>query len=154
MQIAIPFNSLDSEKIYFTNRTDNTVVPGGGFYRIIYADEHVSLIGLPITISMSSLQYPNKDNNDYKFDVFCEELQKKVMAGMTLIMQTWKKSFNKFSDLPMTFGPTVSVVKQAAQKALLMRNQKYDNNMNFIFKCSGLYDTEQEIGITYRLFAI
>ena len=46
MQIAIPIDDFQEEKVLFCNKTENTVINGGGFYRVIYCDQDVTMLGV------------------------------------------------------------------------------------------------------------
>ena len=52
MQIAIPIDDFQEDKVFFCNKTENTVINGGGFYRVMYCDQDVTMLGVHITFSV------------------------------------------------------------------------------------------------------
>ena len=44
MQIAIPIDDFQEDKVFFCNKTENTVINGGGFYRVMYCDQDVTML--------------------------------------------------------------------------------------------------------------
>ena len=52
MQIAIPIEKFQEDKVFFCNKTENTVINGGGFYRVMYCDRDVTMLGVHITFTV------------------------------------------------------------------------------------------------------
>lgn len=149
MQVAIPFQSFETQNIYISPRTENTVVAGGGFYRVMYCGREGTILGIPVLISVV---VPATDSSGLQssYESACEDTLDKITFIMNSIYQLWKHGRDDGKSFSEGKNSCVNLIKQAVQKAFDIKLPKNNIQYNFLFKCSGIYDTHNEAGITYR----
>ena len=149
MQATIPFENFQSSNIYVSQRTENTVVAGGGFYRVMYCSQEGTLLGIPILIS---IDVPATDSSGLQssYEKACEDTLDKITFLMNSIYKIWKHGRNSNKSFVIGKASCVNLIKQAVQKAFDVKLPKQNVQYRFLFKCSGIFDTHNEVGITYR----
>lgn len=149
MQVAIPLQNFNSANVHISQRTENTVVTGGGFYRVMYCSPEGTILGIPILLSINVNASDSKSLQE-SYEKACEDTFEKLSYLMTSIYNVW--NYGKNNDKQFVVGRTLTInlIKQAVQKAFDVKLPKQDIQYNFLFKCSGVFDTHNEVGITYR----
>lgn len=174
MQISIPIDDFSSDKVLFCNRTENTVISGGGFYRVMYCDKDVTMLGVHITFSVDMTM---EDSSSTRLDVR-EALSKITPRVMDVVGDLSSSIHSKwrgcYVDKPIAYPVTSHSVEPAILKALLQaRNEisarterddakssngsKLHGNvikMPFVFKCAGVFDTDDDAGVSFRLNSV
>lgn len=150
MQIAIPIKSYNLENVFFSYRTENTVVSGGGFYRAMYCDGNITIVGIPIKLALS-INSQGSQTIEKIFEQYCVDLHEQIHSLINNIYSIWQSTQIKDYKLPLSYGHTTTLVRQAVQRALSTKS-KNEGDLTFIFKCSGVFDTNEEAGVTYRLY--
>jgi hypothetical protein len=149
MQVAIPLQSFDTSNIFIGQRTENTVVAGGGFYRVMYCSPECSILGVPIIISIK-VGATNSSSLQESYENACEDTFTQVSTLLNTIYDAWNQGRRENKSFSVGQTNCVNLVKQAVQKAFDVKLPKHDVQYNFLFKCSGVFDTRNEAGITYR----
>ena len=149
MQVAIPFHNFESSNVYISQRTENTVVAGGGFYRVMYCGSEGTVLGIPILIT---IDVPATDSSGLQssYETACDDTLDKITFLMNSIYEVWKHGRDDGKSFSVGKTSCVNLIKQAVQKAFDVKLPKNNVQYNFLFKCSGVYDTHNEVGITYR----
>lgn len=197
MQIIIPYEKYNHEKILFCNRTDNTVITGGGFYRLMYCTKDITILGIQILFDVlfdneedldiiknknnlrdfnenytNSYTQPHSTNTQNTLllnqsyvnliQSLCEKTTKNLNELLKNIYINWCFHTNthnkKLSHQTLNFNVEPIVIKALEQyKKYLIQQGNYiqksnlNKNLSFVFKCSGVYDTEHEVGLSFRL---
>jgi hypothetical protein len=164
MQFVIPINEFNDRCIHFNHRTENTVVSGGGFHKTLYCTSHATLIGIPVSFSVKlndsddsfthvSSTSGSKNNHTSGLYSECEEAVLTIVISLlNRIHKAW--SCSTAHKRPLSLGPTISLVRQAISRAFERYEPTPGSTYHFVFKCSGLFDTEHDSGITFRLLAV
>jgi hypothetical protein len=168
MQIAIPIDEFQKDKVFFCNKTENTVINGGGFYRVMYCDKDVTMLGVHITFSVDMTI---EDGPSSRLDV--REALVQIAPSVIEIIDGFTQTIHEkwttvHGDKPNTYPITPHSVEPAILKALLrVRNEMTSNGINartnrcknvikmpFVFKCAGVFDTDNDAGVSFRLNSV
>ena len=245
MQLVIPYHTFDKDNVFFGQRTNNTVLEGSSFYRILYSDESVIMNGIYILLDIQLNHYspsartidtndmrmnksivlsddedgtdtviePNDEPNeviepvesrestepaDIISDISGSNKEDKYSSETTITTSTPSEMettddfvsvrssrHNKRLEVircindatetvtelvfhitnviyhqlmitipaakPLNASSIISMVKQSVSRALETGRYVDKPKIAFIFKCSGVYETETDIGITCKL---
>lgn len=157
MQISVPFEKFNTDNILFCNRSENTVINGGGFYRTMYCDKDITMLGVHITFDVDM----TLDDHYAKLDVR-EALSKISPRVLDIVTHIARDIHSKWESVygakQMSYPATSHSVEPAILKALLhVRNTIPSSTtikMPFVFKCAGVYDTEYDAGVSFRLNSV
>ena len=137
MILYVEVNEIISNNIYFSDIIKNTVIENGKFIRLIYSSSSVILngiyINIPFIINKSSC-------NKYYFN-FCDinDCKKNLLNIENLILNKYNTQKNKIYKL----------AQQLDQNTIKLFN--YVENYNkIILKISGLWEDENNYGLTYK----
>lgn len=159
MQLVIPIENFNINNVFFNNPIPNTVLDGSLFVRVIYSDEFITFNGIYLGIrwkfNSSSFILFNSDNSDELLDLdndtkdFINE--EKDINDLLVIEE---KILNKFNIKNKT---KVLQVPEQIKNIFNNLKKKYsqDNpnlkNLSFIFKCSGIWITDNSYGLTFKI---
>lgn len=154
MQLTIHIKDFDNNNIYFCNKTENTVISGGSFYRLMYCTKDFSMLGIHVLfdteVSLGTTTY------QYTFKEIISKISEKVLSVILMITaqihNKWLLDIDSKNSKPLN-PITVYNIEQSVSKAVdTYKNQlKKGVKIPFILKCSGIYETEFETGISFRL---
>lgn len=167
MQIAISSDDFCVDKVFFCNRTENTVISGGGFYRVMYCDDDITMLGVHILFSVDMTV---EDGPSSRLDVreALAKITPKVMEAISdftaSVHRKWTAIYGEKSN---SYPVTAHTVEPAILKALIHARNSISSNasdapkprenvikMPFVFKCAGVFDTEQDAGVSFRLNSV
>ena len=142
MYISIPLESFKKEYLYFSEGVKNNIMEDSKFYRISYSNEYISLKTLIFELNLS-FHEPTKHNIFNNHSMYLEKTQsnEKVISQIIEIERQILQLFFTGSKRP----------KFSIRNLLSGEKIKIDNPQNIHIKISGIWETEKEYGITYRL---
>lgn len=120
MNLALDYNNYNVNNVFFYEPVKNTVMEDSKFIRIIYSDELIILNGLYLKIK----RHENVD---------------KLLKNIELFEKT---VLNKYNNNKIK----TTKIKEQLQY-LIKKNAKNDI---FTLKISGIWETEQMIGVTFK----
>lgn len=148
MNIILDINTLDKNNIFFNNPIKNTVLDNNNseFIKIIYSNSDIIINGIYLKLN---LIYNNVIENGNKFIyVFNIEKNKEAINKINFleneILLKYNKNFNRILLLKELFA------KGAIR---IYSDYKIKNKMLFL-KISGLWKTNNDIGLTYKIYDI
>jgi hypothetical protein len=159
MNITLDISNFQLGYLYFLNPKQN-IIMDGTFSKIIYSNEYLSLnsiyLHLPLEIqSIDRTMSKNiaKFSNDSVKNTF---LIQELVKIENRIIEYYKQTHpNKQGKTPLT-----SLSKQLSFGALRLYKDfsmnAYDkkNSLQFILKISGIWESQHEIGITYKIMEV
>jgi hypothetical protein len=154
MQISIPIQQYNIDNVCFCNRTDNTVINGGEFYRLMYCNENVSMLGVHLLFEVD-VSLGSSHEYDIK-DVTNKINEKTLSVVSTIVNQIHKKWLNEFNfdkTYPNCNSITLYNIEQTVIKSIETYKSQFKKGVKipFILKCSGIYVSDYETGISFRL---
>ena len=157
MQLLIPLKSYDNNNVVFCNKTDNIVIPGGNFYKLMYCTKNVSMLGVHILFEIDISSATANANANYKYNnkEITNKINEKVFSVVSMIVSKihnqWIKDYDKYDQ---QINPiTLYSIEQAVSKAIetYKTHIKQGVKIPFVLKCSGIYETDCDSGVSFRL---
>lgn len=154
MQLSIPIQQYNVDDVFFCNRTDNTVINGGEFYRLMYCTKDVSMLGVhlffEVDVSLGS-------SYDYDIKDITTKISEKTLSVVSTIVnqihKKWLADFPLVKTHPNCNPITMYNIEQAVVKAIDTYKSQFKKGVKipFVLKCSGIYVSDYESGISFRL---
>lgn len=145
MNIVLTTNQYNTEYVYFLEPIRNNIINNGNFIRIVYSNSIVSLNGIYIYIN---LNYTNieKYYNKFKcvFDINIP-VHQTFIEEIKLIEYELLKKYN--SNKKQQY----KIYEQFKSGNIKVFTNNVDQiSTNFLLKIAGIWETEQEYGVTYK----
>jgi len=153
MNICETIHNFDINNIFYLDPIKNTVIDNSNFIRILYSNELLTLNGVYILLNFNNINIINNNNrikycinisDNTKIINFIKNLEKDILDN-SIIKN--KIQSNKLSDLLMN-----GYIKNIN---IPFNETKLNNSNNkFLLKISGIWETETEYGLTYKILDI
>ena len=148
MYITIPIDKINQSGFFYNTPIINTMINDGLFIRLIYSDEHFTTLGINVSFDIrlnnifrSYGKYKCNFDNSINSDII-----EKLYKLEALILSNHNSSKTRVSKLYET-------IKSGRMIIMNHLEQNYNSNM-FILKIYGLWETETEIGLTYKIIGV
>lgn len=152
MNIALNIDDFHLNHIYFNEPIENTIIEDSKFIKLIYSNDDVVLNGLFLFLDIKPIQkevYFKKIKYYFELNNNMQKLNK-IFEIEESILQLYNKNKNK-----------KMIIKDVLKSGILklfpnyedeIQNNKVVNDINnFILKISGIWENNDEIGITYKI---
>lgn len=154
MHIVIPINNVDTNNIFFMEKTKNNILNGGEFYRILYSTKDVTLNGLLLLINFKITNYENYFNK-----IKCHLDPNKNSKNIELIKQLENNLLSNYFELNK-FQKDLQITQQLDSYSIKLINdyEKYNLNnrcydINVVLKISGVWTNGNKCGVTFRFYS-
>ncbi len=147
MNVITTLNQFSLDHIYFQESIKNTVMDNSDFIRIIYSNPLFMLNGIYLQINFDIIQI-EKFFNKYKC-LFNIEDNKEVIEKICLIEKYILEKVNIKNK-----KPHYCIMKQLMSGFIKIFVENPEKHSNYILKISGVWDSEEEYGITYKFIDI
>jgi hypothetical protein len=145
MNIAMPLSSYHPRNVFLCDPVPNTVMADSTFTRILYSDPDITLVGLHLQLCVDGArdeQYYQKTRT--VFDVsanagvisFVERIETNILDMVDID----KKRVTKLSD-QLRHG----ILRSATHASW------NSTGPNFVLKVTGIWETDNEYGVTYKV---
>ena len=143
MILAKDIEQYNSEYLYFTNATKNSVMKNGNFIKILYFTPLFRLNGIYLKINIANYLNTESYRNDYIFNPFLhQELIEKIKNIEIDILQKMN-ILNKVPEYNLHSRLMSGNIKIFTE----LLEDKFDN---FIVKISGIWENEHKYGLNYK----
>lgn len=166
MQIAIPISKFNTNNLLFCNRAENTVIIGGSFYRVMYCSKDLTVLGVHILFDVEAVIENIFDTREAVNKISSKTII--VLSGLIKdIYEKWCENNSNSNNQhpkpsPLTINNVENIVTKSVEhyrKHCNIQGNGYsvvDGGLTtlkipFILKCSGVYDTNNDIGISFKL---
>jgi len=150
MNIYETIENFDINNIFYLDPIKNTVIDNSNFIRILYSNDLLTLNGIYILLDFNNLSIIN-NNNRIKYNIdtisnkhiidFIKNLEKNILDNSII---NNKIQCNKLTDL-LSNGCIKNISNSFS-------DTKYTNK--FILKISGIWESDIEYGLTYKILDI
>jgi len=148
MYIVLELNDINVNNVFYQEKVKNTVMENSIFSRVVYSNELFNLNGIFIAFSLN-LQTVEKSFNKYKclFDIKTHQdiitklfnIEKNMLQRQTLNTKT----------------PIFRISEQLNNGYLKIFNDTDCKETNqFILKIYGIWENDNEYGLTYKFISI
>jgi hypothetical protein len=159
MNITLDISNFQLGYLYFLNPKQN-IIMDGTFSKIIYSNEYLSLnsIYLHLPFEIQSIDRTMNKNvakissDSVKNTLLIHELIKIENRIIEYYKQTHPNKMNKSASTSLYKQLSFGALRLYKDCPANMQDKK--NMLQFILKISGIWESQQEIGITYKIMEI
>jgi len=159
MNIILDISNFQLGYLYFLNPKQN-IIMDGTFSKIIYSNEHMSLnsIYLHLPLEIQSIEKTmNKNivkftNDSVKNMVLIQELTKIENRIIEYYKQTHPNKGCKYSSAILSKQLASGNIR--LYKDYMINTEEKKSALQFILKISGIWESQQDIGITYKIIDV
>ena len=150
MNIAIPIEKYKNNKYLFFDPIDNTIIKDSLFHRIILSNNLICMNNINIKLDLYNVlieKYYNKYKctvdvmSDYYREIV--DIEKSILDSINIEYK--HKKFNISEQLNTGFIRIFSNIE--------LQNKLY-NKFSIILKISGIWETSDEYGITFKFYIL
>ena len=144
MNLVLNINEINRNNIFFNDSVKNTVITDSNFIRIFYSNKEIIMNGLYIKFNINKNKLKNINNKEEEEDDNRRVI--KYLEELELYIINKYKSTNK----------EVYIVNYKIKEQILYLLNKISNCNNdrvifsYILKISGLWERDNELGLTYK----
>lgn len=144
MNIVKNIDQYDENYVYFCEPIKNTIMNDGTFIRILYSTNTMVLNGIYVLIQLNDIiseKYYNKVK--YSFNVISH---KDIIEKVRTIEENILKKANIYNK-----APVFKIYEQLQSGSIKMFNETpQKNNGIFILKISGIWENNNNYGLTFK----
>jgi hypothetical protein len=160
MNIVLDINKFSLGNTFFLETKRNIVIQDGTFTKIIYSNQYMTMNGIffyfPIEIqSIDKLAnknimkfYPSSMNNSNLVQDL-SKLEYKIIEYYKQLNNCSKKTSCLFSK--QLYSGNLKIYKEYNDNYSHKNCEKETGNINYIIKFSGIWETLEEVGLTYKV---
>ena len=154
MYITIDPGQLDTHNIVVSEKNINNIMDNAFFYRIFYSDEHMISNGIFIYFNLINIKIEKYFNK-----IKCFLLDNQNNEIINKIKNIEKEILANFGDFHLKKKiPTYRIEEQIEHKYIKLYSDIIDTekiqNINLILKISGIWETDNKYGITFRFLLL
>jgi hypothetical protein len=150
MNIVLNLDQYNEQFVYFCEPIKNTIMNDGNFIRILYSTNNVVFNGIYLLISLN--------------DIICEKYYNKYKYIFNINSDEHIKIIEKLKNIEENILKNISIENKIPQLKIneqlkngyikLFQNIQTNEYYNFILKISGIWETTNSYGLTYKFIKI
>jgi hypothetical protein len=140
--IAIPINDFNINNVIIKDHTVNKIIPDSTFCKLMYSTSDCHISGIPLCVNLFEFNTSTK----YKFVIHKE----KSKNAIELLQRTEECILHLYSKNIYKKKPIYKLSNQLIRGIIKLNNESYNSNQ-FIIKIIGIWESNKEYGLTYRL---
>ena len=140
--LAMPIQELNINHIIFKEHTINKLLANSTFCKLMYSNTNCHISGIPFHITL----HEHVTNTKYKFVIHKEKNKQLIQTIKKLeeaILLFYKHSLNNKK-------PVLKLTNHLLKGTLKINHETATSNL-FIIKIIGIWESQLEYGITYRI---
>jgi len=149
MNVVLDIDDFKLENVFFQDSVKNTVMDNSNFIRTLYSTNLFTLNGIFLKTNINT-SYVEKYFNKYKC-IFDKELNRTVIDKMLLIE---KNILQKVEIKNKNAAYRIEDQLSGGNIKLFTDNLEKSLENQYIFKISGIWETETDYGVTYKFMNI
>lgn len=150
MNIAIPINNFENNNYLFLDPIENTIIKNSIFHRIILSNNLICMNNINIFITLNNISI-EKYYNKYK----CHIDDKNSIYHKILEIENQILDSIFIEDKNIKFNIKEQLISGSIRifSDKILENKEY-NNFNIVLKISGIWETDNEYGVTFKFYTI
>jgi hypothetical protein len=150
MNIVLNLDQYNEQFVYFCEPIKNTIMNDGNFIRILYSTNNVVFNGIYLLITLN--------------DIICEKYYNKYKYIFNINSDEHIKIIEKLKNIEENILKNISIENKIPQLKIneqlkngyikLFQNVQNNEYYNFILKISGIWETTNSYGLTYKFIKI
>lgn len=142
MYFTLPLEQFQEECVYFNDPIKNNIMSNSSFVRILYSLPFVTFNGVCLSINV----YPLLFTKYYNKHTFCLKHNKQLIASIKSIEEKILSKINIHNKTPR-----YKIYEQLTLDNIKIYSNYIDkNNHTIVLKISGIWESSNEYGITYK----
>ena len=140
-------DDIDCNNIFLLNEIKNTIINDGVFYKINYSDDLLTLTNLLIKIDIpeySIFQNYYKYKCVFRTEKYINFINKIVALENNILRKIWKNNSGIYKD------PNTNISRLLHAGFFKLTQKPPENNKYFALKISGIWETDDSYGLTYK----
>ena len=146
MNLVKSINQYNEDNIYFCEPIKNNVMNEGKFIRILYSTHNLVLNGIYLLVHINDITC-DKYYNKYKCN-FNTLHNKDIIDNIKTIEE------NILKKIEIKKIPQLKIYEQLKNGNIKLFNEVNKSFCSFILKISGIWETEDKYGLTYKFIKI
>jgi hypothetical protein len=158
MYLTIPIDLYDDDYILFTNKKKNIILENSYFTKILYSSNFITINGLYIILNLTLLSVNNIFNNKYNdknikyIGHLVDSIENNnIIIKLFNIEKNILKNYNEYFDLNKT---PIYTIYNSFNGGIKIYDKINKNSDIFICRISGIWETSDKIGLTYKIESI
>ena len=152
MFLTLAPEQFKTNNILFSEKVDNKVINNSDFYRIIYSDDICVMSGLHIHFDLVNINIERYFNK-----IKCCILDNNNTAIIQILKDIESHILDKFNITKKMKKPVCNIAQQLKNNFIKIYTNKYisygeKSNLSLLLKISGIWESVDEYGITFRFF--
>jgi hypothetical protein len=144
MNLVKNIEQYDENGIFFCEPIKNNIMNDGNFIRILYSNRNLVLNGVYINLLFNDLTI-EKHYNKFKC-IFNTNLYKKIITDIKIIEENILAKLNVVNKIPQ-----FKIYEQLNNGSIkIFCDSIPKSNSSFILKISGIWETHDQYGLTYK----
>jgi hypothetical protein len=153
MNIVLNLDQYNEKHVYFCEPIKNTIMNDGHFIRILYSTNNVVFNGIYLLITLN--------------DIVCEKYYNKYKYIFNINNECHKNLIEKLKNIEENLLTNINIENKTPQFKIIeqfrngyiklfqnIQNIQTNQYYNFILKISGIWETTQSYGLTYKFIKI
>ena len=146
MNIVKNINQYNENNIFFCEPIKNNIMNDGNFIRILYSTHNILLNGIYLLIKINDVTC-EKYYNKYRCG-FNPNNHKDIIDNIKIIEE------NILKKLDIKKIPQLKINEQLKNGNIKLFNIIDEENCSFIIKISGIWETQNNYGLTYKFIKV
>ena len=157
MFLTIPINIYDPKYIIFMDKKRNIILKNSFFTKILYSPKQITTNGLFIIVNLNLLTVNNNINNNKSIKCI-GNLVNSIENNNTVnklfeIEKNILQNYNMFFDINKS--PVYNIYNSFYGNGSFKIYEKINKNIDtFVYKISGIWETNNQIGLTYKIESV
>lgn len=156
MNIVKTLDQYNSNYVYFLEPIKNNIMNDGSFIRIIYSNNIFMLNGIFLLINIDNIiteKYYNKIKCTFNINEYISLINKiKQIEEEILNKINIANKVKKYKIYEQLISGSIRIFCDDEYNKLIANSVR--NNNKFMLKISGIWETDYEIGLTYKFIKI
>jgi hypothetical protein len=149
MFLTIPINLYNNEYIIFMDKKKNIILDNSYFTKILYSPKYITINGLCIILNFKLFSVNNTIYNKCIGNLVNSVENNITINKLFEIEKNILENYNEYFNL--TKKP-VFMINNSFYGGSFKIYEKINKNTNtFIYRISGIWETKDEIGLTYKI---
>lgn len=147
MNLVNTIEQYNNDNLFFCEPIKNNIMNEGNFIRILYSNDHITLNGVYILINLYDTQC-EKYYNKYKC-IFNITNHREIIDNLKLLEENMLKKYKTNKT------PSYKIYEQIRSGYIKVFSDVTNRqNNSFILKISGIWETQNNYGLTYKFIKI
>ena len=156
MFLTIPINLYNHEHIIFMDKKKNIILENSFFTKILYSPRTITINGLYIIINLKLATINNTTQNNKNIKCIGNLVNSaENNTNLEKLFQIEKHILDNYAEYFSAEKTHIYMIRNSFYNGSFKIYEKINKNTNtFIFRISGIWESANEIGLTYKIESI